>query len=141
MKKLILIIVTVLSCFSCQNKSALQQAALADQMADIVAVHDELMPQMGVIGTLMGQLQEQVAIDSTLVAHSDAITQLKGANKAMMTWMMDLSEVFTPDQIMGQDTIPVLLHAQVGAFERSAQELRVQMMTAIDQAQALSKEK
>ena len=137
MKKSILILSAIGLLLACQNKTEPTQEALAAQMAQIVAVHDELMPMMGTIGQLIGQLEDQYQGDSAQTAHLAVIGDLIAANERMTTWMIDLSEVFTGDQIMGQSTIPSEMKTQVAQFELSSQELKVQMISAIDQGKAV----
>lgn len=128
-----LFFLSLLLFFSCQeNPKDSQQYA---QMSRILAIHDEVMPEMGTISGLIGQLEPKFLADSTLVNYGASVEELKQANGAMMQWMMDFSEEFTTDEIMGKKQIDEQKQGLLDRYEDSANRLKNQMLGAIEKAQ------
>lgn len=131
--RLSLFFLSLLLFFSCQeNPKDSQQYA---QMSRILAIHDEVMPEMGTISGLIGQLEPKFLADSTLVNYGASVEELKQANGAMMQWMMDFSEEFTTDEIMGKKQIDEQKQGLLDRYEDSANRLKNQMLGAIEKAQ------
>lgn len=131
--RLSLFFLSLLLFFSCQeNPKDSQQYA---QMSRILAIHDEVMPEMGTISGLIGQLEPKFLADSTLVNYGAAVEDLKQANGAMMQWMMDFSEEFTTDEIMGKTQIDEQKQELLDRYEDSANRLKDRMLGAIEKAQ------
>jgi hypothetical protein len=127
-----------LTFFSCQENP--KETAEYAQMERILALHDEVMPEMGTISGLIGQLEPLFTADSTLVQYGSAVEDLKMANGAMMQWMMDFSEDFTTDEIMGKTMIDKEKQNLLDRYEESANRLKLQMLGAIEQGQDLAKD-
>jgi len=109
------------------------------QMERILAIHDEVMPEMGTISGLISQIEPMYAADSSKVSFAKATQELKQANGAMMQWMMDFSEDFTTDEIMGKTKIDQAKQADLDRYEDSANRLKNQMLSAIKNAENLLK--
>jgi len=135
---LILLISFTFTFFSCQENP--KDTSEYAQMERILALHDEVMPEMGTISGLMGQLEPIFTADSTLVQYGSAVEDLKMANGAMMQWMMDFSEDFTTDEIMGKTMIDKEKQNLLDRYEESANRLKLQMLGAIEQGQNLAKD-
>jgi len=58
----------------------------------------------------------------------------------MMQWMMDFSEDFTTDEIMGKTMIDKEKQNLLDRYEESANRLKLQMLGAIEQGQDLAKD-
>ena len=69
------------------------------------------------------------------------VEDLKGANGAMMQWMMDFSEDFTTDEIMGKTMIDAEKQNLLDRYEESANGLKSQMIRAIELGQGLIQKK
>jgi hypothetical protein len=74
------------------------------------------------------------------VQYGSAVEDLKMANGAMMQWMMDFSEDFTTDEIMGKTMIDKEKQNLLDRYEESANRLKLQMLGAIEQGQDLAKD-
>ena len=76
--------------------------------AEVMAVHDEIMPRIGTLMNLKKQLKEKAAQLDTIAAGNKAeatasmgaIKELEKADEAMMQWMRTYED---PDQAMGKD--------------------------------------
>ena len=135
--RILLLFVALSAALSCQQNP--KDSEKYAQMERILAVHDEVMPEMGTISGLIGQLEPRFMTDSTLVDFGSAVEDLKQANGAMMQWMMDFSEDFTTDEIIGKTQIDEAKQSLLDRYEDSANRLRNQMLGAIDKAQELTK--
>ena len=135
---LILLISFTFTFFSCQENP--KDTSEYAQMERILALHDEVMPEMGTISGLIGQLEPLFTADSTLVQYGSAVEDLKMANGAMMQWMMDFSEDFTTDEIMGKTMIDKEKQNLLDRYEESANRLKLQMLGAIEQGRDLTQD-
>ncbi|MFD2825685.1 hypothetical protein ACFSYG_04330 [Leeuwenhoekiella polynyae] len=74
-------------------------AALRDQynslFTEVIAIHDELMPEMGKLTELQEQLQAQ---DSITSAQQEALDKLKESDNRMMSWMHDFTDTYVKDR-------------------------------------------
>ena len=135
---LILLISFTFTFFSCQENP--KDTSEYAQMERILALHDEVMPEMGTISGLIGQLEPLFTADSTLVQYGSAVEDLKMANGAMMQWMMDFSEDFTTDEIMGKTMIDKEKQNLLDRYEESANRLKLEMLGAIEQGRDLTQD-
>ena len=134
----ILLVSFTFTFFSCQENP--KDTAEYAQLERILAVHDVVMPEMGTISGLIGQLEPLFTADSTLVQYGSAVEDLKMANGAMMQWMMDFSEDFTTDEILGKTMIDKEKQNLLDRYEESANRLKLQMLGSIEQGQDLAKD-
>ncbi len=65
-----------------------------------MAVHDEVMPKMGKIGSLDSQLRKKIDSDQGGASEKKAMEDLQDANAAMMEWMQDFGNRFDSEEIM-----------------------------------------
>lgn len=131
-----LVLFSLVLLFSCQHNP--KESEKYAQMERILAIHDEVMPEMGAISGLINQLEPKFLADSTLVVYGVVVEELKQANGAMMQWMMDFSEDFTTDEIMGKTKIDETKQTDLDRYEVSAIRLKEQMLGAIEKAKNLS---
>jgi hypothetical protein len=68
-------------------------------MEGVMAVHDEVMPKMGQMAILSSALKP-LADSSPEGPEAKAIEDLKVAHEAMMTWMKEIGDTFTHEEIM-----------------------------------------
>ena len=137
MKKLLLLAAIVFSVVACKNKETEPEAPVGPtQMEQVVAIHDELMPQMSTIGEMIAKLEAN--IDSTNVdsVKIKAIADLKSANESMMSWMKDFGATFESDEIMKGAELSDEKKAALNEFELSVHALKAEMQTAMENARA-----
>lgn len=134
MKNLFFVLTLFLAFASCKEKEAEADTNSPSKMEQVVAVHDELMPKMSEIASMIAKLEAN--IDSTNVdsVKVKAIADLKMANGSMMTWMKDFGSAFESDEIMNGAALSEEKMNTLATFEKSANELRNQMETAIQNA-------
>ncbi len=100
MKKLfsILICTVLFLSFSCKEEKKAPEGS--SQMDEVMAIHDEVMPKMGTIGKLVGDLKAKVDTTEMGQKYEVAMKDLQDANTAMMDWMKDFGDRFNHEEIL-----------------------------------------
>src|SRR5690606_22846800 len=70
------------------------------QMEEVMAVHDNLMPKMSDISSLMSELETKIDSSQSSTQYQKAINDLEASHKAMMDWMKDFGAKFDVDEIL-----------------------------------------
>lgn len=138
MKNLFMALLVVILFTACkENETKTEEPQGPSQMEQVVEIHDELMPKMSVIGELISKIEANIDtlnIDSVKVK---SVVELKAANESMMKWMMDFGSAFESDEIMNGVELTEDKKQTLNEFEQSANELKVQMETAIKNAEVV----
>ncbi len=108
------------------------------QMKEVMAVHDEVMPKMGQLGKLVGELKG-MENDSTEIGkqYMDARIDLQDANKAMMDWMQEFGSRFTPDEIMKGAELSEQKRLWLDEEEEKVRAVKEHINSSIENAQGL----
>ncbi|HUH46952.1 MAG TPA: hypothetical protein VLZ54_07355 [Arenibacter sp.] len=135
-KTLILVLsLFIITTYSCKDKSE-----ETTQMKAVLAIHDEVMPKMGALGTLMGKLDQKIEagtnIDDLIAARED----LKSAHKAMMDWMKGFGDRFDSDEIMKGKALTEEKQKWLDEEETKVRALREHINSSIEKAENLLKE-
>ncbi len=136
MKKYILIAAALLLGFTYSCKETPKDDT-PTQMQHVMAVHDEVMPKMGTIGKLIGQLEEKINETETPEALIDARTDLREANKAMMDWMKGFGDSFDGDEIMKGKALTEEKQKILDEEEKKVEALKDQINSSIKNAEKL----
>lgn len=88
---------------ACQEDEAAKEVKVLQEefnstMKETIAVHDEVMPKMGEINKLIGELEQQ-SEKMQPEEFEIASSHLKEAHQEMMAWMKNLSETFDKNEI------------------------------------------
>ncbi len=89
-----LIALIVVSC----NQLSEEEQKFDALMEEVISVHDEVMPKMGEISSLIKELEPKIDTTETGKSYAKAQQDLKDAYDFMMTWMSDFSEKFPHDE-------------------------------------------
>jgi len=118
---------------SCKNET--KKNEVPSQMEEVMAIHDEVMPKMGTISSLIADLKPKV--DSTEVGKENlkAIRDLQGAHKSMMDWMKDFGERFNYEEIMNGKELTTEKQGWLKEEEVKVNELREKINTSIANAE------
>ncbi|WP_340157457.1 hypothetical protein [uncultured Maribacter sp.] len=74
------------------------------KMSEVMAIHDEVMPKMGTLGKLVGQLKPMADSLGAESVEFKAMKDLQEANRYMMDWMQGFGDRFDADEILnGKD--------------------------------------
>ncbi|WP_430429124.1 hypothetical protein [Maribacter litoralis] len=91
----IAIFITFTSCK--ETKKAEEETS---KMTEVMAIHDEVMPKMGTIGKLVGQLKPMADSLGSGSVEAKAMKDLQEANRSMMDWMQEFGDRFDADEIL-----------------------------------------
>jgi len=94
----ILICTVLFLSFSCKEEKKAPEGPT--QMKKVMAIHDEVMPKMGTIGKLVGELKPKVDSTETGKQYEVAMKDLQAANTAMMDWMKEFGDRFDHEEIL-----------------------------------------
>ena len=138
MKKLMLLATMALITFAISCKEEKEST----QMKEVMAIHDEVMPKMGQLGKLVGELKG-MENDSTEMGmqYTEARIELQDANKAMMDWMQNFGDRFTPDEILKGADLSEQKQQWLDEEEASVKALRDQINSSIENAQGVLEKK
>ncbi len=136
MKKLfsLLTIVGLLSITSCKDSKKVDEPSLMEQVMDI---HDEVMPKMGTLGKLVGQLKP---IADSLGAESieaKAMKDLQQANKSMMDWMQGFGTRFDSEEIMNGKELSEEKEQWLKEEEEKVKKVREDINSSIERAEEI----
>ena len=108
------------------------------QMKEVMTVHDEVMPKMGQLGQMVGKLKA-MENDSTEMGrqYQNAREDLQEANGAMMDWMQNFGNRFTPDEILNGAELSAEKKRWLDEEEEKVKELQGQIDSSIEKAEKL----
>ena len=120
MKKFCILLLVAM--FSCQPSGESELKVLKDE---VMAIHDEVMPQMGDLRRtrkdLMLQADSLMASDSVRATElNDLASKIEGANEGMMQWM----RAYEPDFAGSDEEIKNYLEAQKLSIEKVRDEMK-----------------
>ena len=110
------------------------------QMEKVMAIHDEVMPKMGKINTLIQELNDKIDTTEASTQYANAKKDLEAAHKFMMDWMKGFGDRFTSDEIMKGKVLSDEKKKWLDEEEVKVKELRNQINSSIENAEKLLKE-
>ena len=126
--------------FSCAQLSQ-EERKYDALMQKIIDVHDEVMPKMGEISSLIKDLDNKIDTTSVGQSHQKAQNDLKDSYDFMMDWMNDFSSKFPHDEEITNDDIEKF-NTKLKLLEEEeikVNKLKNQINSSIDQAKKLLK--
>ncbi|MFS4415824.1 hypothetical protein [Maribacter sp. 2307ULW6-5] len=109
-------------------------------MKKVMDIHDEVMPKMGHLGRLVGQLKpmaDSLGMDSP---HGKAMRDLQDANTTMMDWMRGFGDRFGPEEIMKGKPLTEEKQAWLDEEEEKVKVVKEKINGSIARAEALLNE-
>ncbi|MEM9078722.1 MAG: hypothetical protein AAGC43_16900 [Bacteroidota bacterium] len=106
-------------------------------MEKVMTIHDEVMPKMGKLGRLVGELKEKVDSTETGKQYESAMKDLQDANMAMMDWMKNFGDRFDSDEILEGKTLTSQKKEWLKEEEIKVKALKEQINSSIAKAEAL----
>ncbi|WP_422857929.1 hypothetical protein ACOKFD_10740 [Flagellimonas sp. S174] len=107
------------------------------QMEQVMAIHDEVMPKMGKLGKLVGELKSKVDTTEVGQQYEVAMKDLQDANKAMMDWMMNFGNRFDSDEILEGKALTEQKQQWLDEEEEKVKVLKEQINSSIEKAESL----
>jgi hypothetical protein len=137
MKKLfsILICTVLFLSFSCKEEKKAPEGS--SQMEEVMAIHDEVMPKMGTIGKLVGDLKAKVDTTEMGQKYEVAMKDLQDANTAMMDWMKDFGDRFNHEEILEGKELTEEKQQWLDEEEEKVKEVKEKINGSIARAEAL----
>lgn len=131
----------ILSCavlflsFSCKEEKKTTEGPT--QMEKVMAIHDEVMPKMGTIGKLVGELKAKVDTTETGQQYEVAMKDLQDAHKTMMDWMKDFGDRFNSDEILNGKELSEEKLQWLDEEEEKVKMVKEKINGSIERAQTL----
>lgn len=110
------------------------------QMKQVMAIHDEVMPKMGKVGQLVGQLKPLIDTTAQGRQYATAMKDLQAANESMMKWMQDFGDQFDSDEIMNGKELSEQKKLMLNVEEENIKSVKKQIETSIAKAEAILRE-
>lgn len=108
---------------------------------EVMAVHDEMMPQMGKLSELRQNLEEKAGEDKmNAMSYEEAAKDLEDAHKSMMDWMKDFGEVFPhkEDRLEGMNEDQIKESIELMKEQQTAvNAMKEKMVSSMENARAL----
>jgi len=92
-----LLVAILLTFTSCKETKKVEETS---KMEHVMSIHDEVMPKMGTLGKLVGQLKPLADSLGAESVEAKAMKDLQEANRSMMDWMQGFSDRFDAEEIM-----------------------------------------
>ena len=108
-----------------------------NQMQEVIKIHDELMPKMGTISTLINKVDTKIKETDSTEVLVNASKNLKEANDAMMNWMVSFSNLFDSEEVMEGKPLNEEKQKLLDEEESKIKALRDQMYASIENAEKL----
>ena len=109
----------------------------AEQMKEVLAVHDEVMPKMNTISKLVAQLKPKVDSTEQGMVYEKAMKELQESNTEMMDWMQRFSNRFDSDEIMNGKALTPEKKRWLQEEKQKIEALRQNVEVNISEAEAL----
>ncbi len=132
---IISISVLLMSC----NQLSQEEQKFDALMQEVIDVHDEVMPKMGEISSLIRELESKIDTTEQGKSYANAQQDLKDAYDFMMTWMGDFSNTF-PDHEDDGDIDSTKLSTQMKLLQKEEVkviQLKDQINSSIENAKKL----
>ena len=130
-----------LALFGCKEvKKADGETPEISQMEEVMAIHDEVMPEMSTIGKLVAELKPMADSTEMGMKYGKAMKDLQDAHKSMMDWMRGFGDRFDSDEILNGKELTDQKKLWLDEEEEKVKALRDQINNSIKQAQDLLEE-
>ncbi|MEH6745542.1 MAG: hypothetical protein V7670_01765 [Maribacter arcticus] len=138
MKKLftLLTFVGLLSVTSCKESKKAEETSRMEQVMDI---HNEVMPKMGTLGKLVGQLKPMADSLGAESIEAKAMKDLQQANKSMMDWMQGFGNRFDPEEIMNGKELSEEKEQWLKEEEEKVKKVKEDINSSIQRAEEILK--
>ncbi|SEK88659.1 hypothetical protein SAMN04488008_102370 [Maribacter orientalis] len=138
MKKLftLLTIAGLLSAISCKDSKKVDEPTRMEQVMDI---HDEVMPKMGTLGKLVGQLKPMADSLGAESIEAKAMKDLQQANKSMMDWMQGFGNRFDSEEIMNGKELSEEKEQWLKEEEEKVKKVKEDINASIQRAEEILK--
>lgn len=107
------------------------------KMEEVMAIHDEVMPEMGTISKLVAELKPMVDSTAAGQEYEKAMKDLQAAHKSMMDWMGGFGDRFDYEEIMEGKALTKEKQKWLLEEEEKVKAMRDKVNSSITRARAL----
>ncbi|PIB30894.1 hypothetical protein BFP77_03715 [Maribacter sp. 4U21] len=136
MKKYLLILACVPFLLSC-NEEKKNEKEESTQMEHVMAIHDEVMPKMGKLGSLVGKLKPMADSLGAESPEAKTMRELQRANESMMDWMKGFGDRFDSEEILEGKALTPEKQKWLNEEEEKVKAVKEQINTSIEKAEKL----
>ena len=135
-KRIIIVFISflTLATLSCKENKKGEEPT---QMENVMAIHDEVMPKMGTIGKLVGELKSKVDTTEAGKQYEKAMRDLQKANQSMMDWMQSFGNRFDSNEILEGKELTEQKQKWLDEEEENVKALREEINSSIEKAETL----
>lgn len=136
MKRINILIPFLILClvYSCKEE---KKSDAISQMKQVIKIHDEVMPKMGTMANLAGQLSSREDSTEIGMRYKAARKDLQAARDSMMAWMQDLGNKFDTDEIMNGKELSDQKQIWLNEEEQRIKAVRDHINLSIEKAENL----
>jgi len=136
--KKIILTATVIICtlFSCK-----EETPKSSQMQGVMEIHDEVMPKMGKLSSLVGKLKPMADSLGTDSPENKAMEGLQDANESMMQWMQNFGSTFNSEEILEGKELSAEKRILLDMEEEKVLAVKEKINSSIATAEALLSKK
>ncbi|MDG1571717.1 hypothetical protein OZ410_05280 [Robiginitalea sp. M366] len=132
-----LALIAALTLFASCRETPKNEDPNRERMEAIIAIHDEVMPEMGTIAKLVAQLKPLADSIEAGAPYRVAMEDLQQAHESMMDWMKNFGDRFNYEEIKGIEPISPEKQDWIREEEESVQAMKEQVFGSIERAKAL----
>jgi hypothetical protein len=114
-----------------------KKAETPSRMQEVIAVHDEVMPEMSRISRLVAELKPLADSTEAGREYLSAMRDLQAAHKSMMDWMQGFGNRFDSDEILNGKELTEEKKKWLLEEERKVYQLREDINSSIARAEGL----
>ncbi|SHJ10994.1 hypothetical protein SAMN04488096_108107 [Mesonia phycicola] len=139
MKKGLLLVLLSVVVWSCDKKIPKEKQEYDKAISEILAVHDEVMPQMGTLSSLIEKTEAKIDTTAEGKKFKHVNENLKEAHESMMTWMVEFGDEF-PNAL--KDTLYSIeeyhkREPKVENEKQKVQEMKSMVFRSVEKAKSL----
>jgi len=124
--------------YSCKEE---KKSDTVSQMKQVMNIHDEVMPKMGAMAKLAGELSSKEDSTEIGMQYKAARRDLQAARDSMMQWMQGFGNKFDSDEIMNGKKLSDQKQIWLNEEEDRMKAVRDQINLSIQNAESLLSDK
>lgn len=124
----------------CRGEKKEEAADASDRMEEVIAVHDQVMPEMKTIANLVAELKPLADSTGADSRYAAAMEDLQEAHQSMMDWMQGFGDRFDHEEIMKGKALSDEKQAWLVEEQEKVEAMRDQVLGSIEQAREVLEE-
>ncbi|WP_238528105.1 hypothetical protein [Robiginitalea biformata] len=124
----------------CRGEKKQEAKDAPSQMEEVIAVHDEVMPEMKTIANLVAELKPLADSTGQDSQYAVAMQDLQAAHQSMMDWMQGFGNRFDHEEIMKGKALSQEKQAWLAEEQEKVEAMRNQVLGSIERAREVLEE-